>query len=446
MNFALKRRHIVRIISFSMAILIILGGYVLKINYRFMQVERRLVHSYQSDLEELCASVDGMAITLEKCLYTGTAGGFSSLTNELVLQAGSASAALSGLPVEQNGVATLSKFLSQVSDYSLYLNRKVVNGADITDDERKNISKLLTIARELSRRLDEANTMYNDSGNWQTSIEAALSGADSISGLGASFTEAEESLADYPTLVYDGPFSDHLQNKESKILKSAKEISVADAKSRAAIAVSLKSDDLRETSVEDGTMPSYVFTFDTGSIAVTKRGGYITYFRKERNITESKITYEQAVEAAKKYIQDKKIGDFTSTYYFTDEGVCTVNFAFKQDDAICYTDLIKVGVAMDTGEIVFYEARGYIMNHYKRDLEVPKHTAEEAEEVLNSHLEVMNIHLAVIPSGGEKELYCYEFYCSGENGEEMLVYINVDTLVEEQILILLKTDGGTLTK
>ena len=72
--------------------------------------------------------------------------------------------------------------------------------------------------------------------------------------------------------------------------------------------------------------------------------------------------------------------------------------------------------------------------------------AKEAKNVISTHLTVKNTRLAVIPSSGENELYCYEFLCVGDQNEEILVYVNTETLAEEQILVLLKTDGGTLTK
>lgn len=446
MNFKIKKRHIVRIVSFSLAGILAGVGLVLKMNDRFNYLERQLVHRYQASLEDLSASMDSMALTLVKSLYTGTPAALSSLTNELVLQAGTAGAALSALPIEQHGVEKISKFISQVSDYSLALTRRVVGGGEITEDERKSLSSLANVAADLSVRLEEARILYNDSGSWEDSIKSALSGADSVAGLDTSLTDAEEALGDSPTLIYDGPFSDHIATRESQLLNSAEEITVDAAKSKAAKALSFSSEMLTETGSEDGNMPSYVFYFEQGSASVTKRGGHVNYFRKEREVSESQMSYEQAVEKAKEYLSSLNIGEFTDTYYFTDEGMCVVNFALLEGDVICYTDLIKVGVALDNGEILFYEARGYIMNHHKRELASPPYTAEQARESVSTHLKVENVDMAVIPSGGKNELFCYEFHCKGENDEDILVYINAQTLLEEQILILLKTDGGTLTK
>ena len=136
---------------------------------------------------------------------------------------------------------------------------------------------------------------------------------------------------------------------------------------------------------------------------------------------------------------------FKETYYFTTEGICVVNFAFVDGQTLCYTDLIKVGVAMDTGEIVLYEASGYISNHKERTYPTPTYTVEQAKELISEALTPKETAIALIPTDAGEER-CYEFLCETEDGQEILVYININTLAEEEILILLKSDGGTLVK
>ena len=41
-------------------------------------------------------------------------------------------------------------------------------------------------------------------------------------------------------------------------------------------------------------------------------------------------------------------------------------------------------------------------------------------------------------------MLCYEFACTGKKEETVLVYVNVETGLEEQILILMKDDLGVL--
>ena len=71
-----------------------------------------------------------------------------------------------------------------------------------------------------------------------------------------------------------------------------------------------------------------------------------------------------------------------------------------------YTDLIKVGVAMDNGDILSFDGRGYITNHKKRNLPEPKITAEQARKQLSSELAVTDTSLsAVVPSRRHKRAF-----------------------------------------
>ena len=168
--------------------------------------------------------------------------------------------------------------------------------------------------------------------------------------------------------------------------------------------------------------------------------------RKSRDIGDETLTYAQAVEKAAEYLNESSKSEFVSTYYFADEGICTVNFAHKEGVTVCYPDLIKVGVSLDNGEIVLLEAAGYLANHYNRTISTPKYTVNEAKEKLSPTLKINDVKRCIIPTEGKYEKHCYEFQCVGIDGEELLIYVNVANLEEEQILLLLKTDGGTLTK
>lgn len=446
MNFYIKKRCLVRIISFAATFVLVFAGSLIHTKCQTEFLKRKIIHKHQSAMERLSSEMENISVTLGKTLYIGTAATLTHLTNELVLQAGTASAALAELPVKHSSMQTVSRFLNQVSDYAFSITQSVIKGQDIGENERANLTKLSKIAKDLSLNLDEAKTLYNTSENWNDSIENELNDIASSSNLDAYLDDTAEALSDYPTLIYDGPFSDHILEKESILLKSAKEISEAKAKEIAAKRLGTKAEKLTKISEENGKIAAFVFGFEDGTVAVTKRGGFISFLRKERDIKNPSADYKRAVETAKEYVNSLSLGKFKESYYFADEGMCVVNFSFLQGDTVCYSDLIKVGVALDTFEINFYEASGYIMNHKPRTLKVPVHTKEEAKKVISPHLKIKSTSLALIPSSGQNELYCFEFLCEGEQKEEILVYVNTETLIEEQIFILLKTDGGTLTK
>ena len=64
--------------------------------------------------------------------------------------------------------------------------------------------------------------------------------------------------------------------------------------------------------------------------------------------------------------------------------------------------------------------------------------------MVESSLEVRSHQLAVIPTAGQYEVLCHEFKCRRPDGGHAIVYVNAQTGQEEQILLLLEDETGTL--
>ena len=67
------------------------------------------------------------------------------------------------------------------------------------------------------------------------------------------------------------------------------------------------------------------------------------------------------------------------TYYLSEDNTATINYAYKQDDVIVYPDLIKLKIALDTGEIIGFEAKGYLSSHRVRDIPKPAISMEGSQ-------------------------------------------------------------------
>lgn len=438
----LKKRTLIRILCFSILIPLALLGMVI-VEYR--EAERfkaQVVNSYAGSLNRVSEGLNNITFMLEKGIYAASATQLSSLSATIMKEAGTTKAAMSQLPLSAGEYAAINKFLSQVGDYSLYLSKKAISGDTITEDERDNWIQLSEAAKTLSGSVEELRAGYAENGVWDTEITQDL---QSELNLAHSMLEIDESLTDYPTLVYDGPYSDHILTSTPKMTENAKEITREASRQKAAEVLSVDVQSIKDESDENGVMACYVFSSGDGTVALTKQGGYIVYFRKFRAMGAETLSYEQAVQKAKAYLEQFNV-TVEESYYFADEGICTVNFAHKEGAVVCYPDLIKVGVALDTGEVLLVEARGYVMNHHTRTIATPKYSEAQAKEALADNLTVERVRQAIIPITAADEAHCYEFTCRGVNDEEILVYISTQTLQEENILVLLKTDGGTLTK
>jgi len=134
----------------------------------------------------------------------------------------------------------------------------------------------------------------------------------------------------------------------------------------------------------------------------------------------------------------------TATYSMDQGNTLTVNFAATQGEMICYPDLVKVSIALDTGGVVGFEAQGYLMNHTERTFEAPAITLAQAQTRVGPGLHILSHQLALIPTGGGYEVLCHEFKCRTADERHYILYVNAQTGQEEKILLLLEDERGTL--
>ena len=159
----------------------------------------------------------------------------------------------------------------------------------------------------------------------------------------------------------------------------------------------------------------------------------------------AKLSEAEALAEAENFLLQQRIPDMTETYHMIQGGVLTVNYEYEQDGVLCYPDLIKIGISMDNGAVVSYDARGYLNCHRQRELPAPEISEGNARAQVTPALKIEKSRLALIPSPGGEERLCYEFSCLAEDGGRFLVYVNAATGAQEKILILLEDESGTLT-
>ncbi len=438
----ITRRGVVRAISFAVAIVLVLAAANIVYMQKLKAANYVIESGYREAVEELASSADKISSTLTKGKYSNDPAYTARLANELITQSNSAKEALLKLPVSSFDLEDTNKFLSQIGNYAYSLSEKAARGEAHEISDTDNLNALSDIADQFSTHLWQIkNKMLSSDENLYEMFEDL----DELLIL-QDLTDLESGFDEMPKLIYDGPYSDHILEKTPKMTEGAKEISLEEATEKAARLLGVETWQVQSSdSGEDGKMPSYCFWTENGYAAVTKQGGYLNYMIKSRNVRDDEIEDEEAVRLARLYLDSLGIEGMESTYYEEYNNVLCVNFAYKDGKTICYTDLIKVSVALDNGEILGFDARGFIVNHYDRDIPEPAISQIEAQGKLSPFLKVTDSRLALIPTDATKEKLCWEFKCGTDDDETILVYINAETGVEEDILILLITDSGTLT-
>jgi germination protein YpeB len=431
-----------------MAGILLLLGFVVKFDNDRLGYQKQLENSYMYAIQELTSQMNAITVNLQKAGYAGTPAQIGAISAKVWRDAGTAKSAMSSLPVYEMNLDSTYRFLSQVGDYAMYLSKKSANGQTFSAKERDDFNVLVDYASTLSGQLADIERVVSTGQVNVSEYLKAQSLADEeipedIPGIG--FKDMEDGFEGYPTLIYDGPFSDNLMKKMPELTKSKPEVNREIARETAAKYAGISARVLADGPDEESHMPSYIFKNDGNQIGVTKSGGYVTYFIASRPIAEKNLTTAEARRKGTAYLTHMGIAGMRETYYEVANGVCTINFAYAWDNIVCYTDLIKVGVAMDDGSVVIYDARGYISNHKERDLGEAEIDLSTARQSLGSALKVKKSQMALIPTDGKNEVLAYEFLCEGRGEQQVLVYVNARTGDEEQILMLVENENGVLT-
>ena len=440
-------RSKIRIILYTTTIILVLGIFSIVQSVKLYKYEREVLLTNQLALVSLDENLNNISTNLEKVMYSSTPTMLSKLASELWRESSGAKNNLLMLPSSDTQLANTYKFLSQVGEFVMALGRKSAYGESLSSKERQQLAELYKYCNSLNEQISQmCYELENGTFSFDDYDSTLLEKSSNSVSINNSFDDVEQSLSDLPSLIYDGPFSDHIEQGEPLLLKGLKEISQETAFKIAQKVCANEKSTLEYSYEENGNIPCYVFKSESCTTAITKKGGYPLYMINSKFVGEVEINQDEAVRNAKKFL--KKIGytNLKESYYFTDDGICTVNFASDDKGVIIYPDLIKVSVSLENGEILSFDATGYVHNHHNRKAFTPSLTEAQAVEKINGTLDVIDTQLCIIPTDWKTEQYCYEIHCKTKEGQELLVYIDCNTGEEDNILILLYSDEGVLTK
>lgn len=449
MEIKISRRNLIKMVSFIIAIVLVLSVMAFGFSKEAKTNQRTLEYHYMKGVDDLTAHIQNIDSDLTKVMYSKSPAMLSMLSSKLWREAGLAKESLAILPIEYLNLQNTNKYLSQVGDYCVSLAKEFASGKRITKEQKENLKKLNTycdsMLGEVAAVSDGIQTGSISFAKVKGNLNRELNHAPKATEVSEGFLEFEEGFTAYPTLIYDGPFSDHIMQKEPEYLKNQKNVSRAQAKEKAAKVASLDLAAISDSNDEDSKMASYGFYAEGVDLSITKKGGLLAYMLKSRQVAEQKITVETALAHAGDYMNSLNMTSLKPTYYEISNNVLTINYAYLQDTVLVYPDLIKVSVAMDNGEITGFDARGYLTNNHTRSIATPRLAEVAAGFLISDELTIEKSQLCIIPSGGLNEILCYEFKCKSTDNKDVLVYINAETGNEEQILILLITENGQLT-
>ena len=385
--------------------------------------------------------VDNMDMDLSKTISTTDEGAVQKYLLDIAVNSELAENDLGRLPLHDEDKFYTTKLVNQIGDYAKYLNNKIINGEGLSSEDYQTLQRLYEANKSLKLALNEMSEQMGagyDFTKMMTKNSVVTKGMKELQNLSA----------DYPELIYDGPFSDGQANRQVKGL-SGEEITPAEAeKIFTSIFNGFGITDVKEDGETEGRFKTYNFTAmaDDHEIyaQITKQGGKLIMFDWYADCTEVNYEGEDLIPTAKAFLEEVGYTDMEAVWISSANGVASINFAWTKGDVIVYSDLIKVTVCQESGKVTGLEASGYLLNHTDRNVKEFTVSLSQASGRLSDHFEVLGTRKTLIPATENLEKIAYEFKCE-YNDELYYVYIDGETCRQiEMFKVISSKDGDML--
>lgn len=395
-----------------------------------------LQDSYRGALMGALEQIEQLRLNIDKALLSQDEGQSAALLNKIGSDASAVQSGLSALPLSHAAMADAVKLCNQISDYANVLLTRA--SASIAKEDAALLQQL---AQACDKLLEKLQSAYGQMQANRVNFDVTRPYMADADGAARPLEGAAEAI-DYPTLIYDGPFSDVISEESPRGLAGT-QISQEEAISKAKMYLPGVQNAV-PTQESGGSIPAWGVRMEMKDCAlqaaVTKQGGEILWMFPETAAFEARYGLEECKEAAQAFFAAHGYGPMKLTFWQIYAGMATLSYAAVQEGVLIYPDLVKVQVRMDTLEVVGLEARHYLSSHTeRRDLRA-QIDQEEAQGAVSERLQVENAQLCVIPQSG-REYLCWEF--KGQYaGNTYYVYIDAMTGRQRDIQRLVQTSSG----
>ena len=402
-------------------------------------LERHIEGGYRSAYYDLTYHLGNLSDTFNKLTVAGSKEMQMQLLGKANVYATGAEQSLTALTDASPEWGKLVKLINQTGDYALALQTKLQRGDSLSGEDESNLQRLYEGLLRLEKALSQA------------SDELQAEGYSFVANLGKegdAFGKALDGLGadiNYPALIYDGPFSDALDDRVVKGIKG-EQITQEQAAELATVYLP------QATRVEyagdlTGDIPAYTFevTTPTGDYraAITKQGGYLMTLSQDAEPQDTLVDEEQAKTLGEDFLTRLGLTDMQAVWVSNYNSVYYLNYAYTVNDTVVYGDLAVVKINAETGEVMGLEALNYLYNHTARTIPSPKVSEQQARAAIHGELRVESVRLALIPTEGGEEKLTWEVY--GTKGEDQyFVYVDAEKGYEYKILRVVDSGEGRL--
>ena len=405
------------------------------------EMNTAMTTTYRGTLYELVGIMENVDTDLNKVRVSASSAQQSRLLTDLLLQARLAESSLERFPLNAEADANVTSFINRTADYSQAMLNKIHSGQKLTREDVARIEKLYQTNHKVREELNRLATTMSDK-DMESFIKAKKGNR-----VFESFQTLENATLEENN-EEQGPFADVApqnkeggeQNKKEEITSSrAEELCLGYFKDYAID----HADYAGETTAQDIEAYNFFLHDERGRqlfAQISKKGGELVSFDFYEDCSAKNFDLERSKMIAEDYLSALGYENMTAVWVNESGTQATFNFAYEQNGAVYYPDMVKVKVCETKGKVVGFDAVAFLKNHRTRAELNAQVSIGEAQEKLNPNLRVDASRLTVIPVDG-KETAAYEFVCDYQ-GDTYFIYVDAMTGEEVRILNVLNSKQG----
>jgi len=347
------------------------------------------------------------------------------------------------LPLTLLPFSKTEDFLSHIANFSYKASMRDMTKEPLSKDELKMLKTLYTNSEDISNDLQKVQqAALQKNLRWMDVEEAIASQKETRDNtIVDGFKTVDKKVGNYPEINW-GPAVASVYSKRSIKMLSGQNATKEEIKKKAS--EFLGDHLITDIKVyENGAKTEYASYSVTGKrkdtntivhLDYTKRGGHLTSYMDTRDIGKKKISKDQAMEAAQKFLNDHKYPEMVPVSYDEYDNIGSTIFVHKQEGILFYPERITVRIALDNGEVTGIQASDFEYKKHVLDKKkiIPKLSLKEARKYLNPDLKERFNRLAIIENELGQQTLCYEFV-GDINGSSYRIYLNAETGMEENI-------------
>ena len=393
---------------------------------------------YQKNYYELVDNVNNADMEMSKLLNATNSIYQKKMLTEINSAMKNMQNNIALLPLTGEDVLESVRFVNQLSGYTTVLEEKLANGESLTVEE---LSTLQELHKALISMKDNLNRISMDMRKGYSILVASNEMEGELNAFTINFNQIKANDVDYPTMIYDGPFSDSIVNKKVVGLTGSEVTEEEAGEILNKVFKDITS--YSYTGQTNGRFQTYNFDIETSDeqdlfAQVTMKGGRLLTVSGQNVSDVKNVDMTTGEKIALEFAKNNGIENAEVVWSEELNNQAYFNIAPKESGVILYPDLVKVKVDLEYGNVIGYDAISYYTNHTTRSLG----SKSDINPSIPSGFTVKLVRLVLAPLDYNREVLCYEYQCEKE-GITYYFYFNAKTGEEENILKVVETTDSS---